>query len=106
MGDPNTALAATVAALLFSWVGARTLGRDESVRMFGLVISIGGLLAVAAIIVSAQFFRIGLLDSPDIQNGSLGMSVYFLLSALNFGIDWKKITSVPIGSPTYGSSSS
>jgi hypothetical protein len=49
--------------------------------------------------VSAQFFRIGLLDSPDIQNGSLGMSVYFLLSALTFGIDWKKITSVPIGSP-------
>jgi hypothetical protein len=93
------ALAATVAALLFSWVGTRTLGRDESVRMFGLVISIGGLLAVAAIIVSGQFFRIGLLDSPDIQNGSLGMSVYFLLSALTFGIDWKKITSVPIGSP-------
>jgi hypothetical protein len=93
------ALAATVAALLFSWVGTRTLGRDESVRMFGLVISIGGLLAVAAIIVSGQFFRIGLLDSPDIQNGSLGISVYFLLSALTFGIDWKKITSVPIGSP-------
>ena len=93
------ALAATVAALLFSWVGARTLGWDEGVRMFGLVISIEGLLAVTAIIVSAQFFRIGLLDSPDIQNGSLGMSVYFLLSALTFGIDWKKITSVPIGSP-------
>jgi hypothetical protein len=93
------ALAATVAALLFSWVGARTLGRDESVRMFGLVISIGGLLAVAAIIVSAQFFRIGLLDSPDIQNGSLGMSILFLLSALTFGTDWKKITSFPIGSP-------
>ena len=100
------ALAATVAALLFSWVGARTLGWDEGVRMFGLVISIEGLLEVTAIIVSAQFFRIGLLDSPDIQNGSLGMSVYFLLSALTFGIDWKKIASVPIGSPTYGSSSS
>ena len=91
--------AATVAALLFSWVGARTPGWDEGVWMFGLVISIEGLLAVTAIIVSAQFFRIGLLDSPDIQNGSLGMSVYFLLSALTFGIDWKKITSVPIGSP-------
>jgi len=42
------ALAAMVATLAFSWVGGLTLAREESVRMFGLVISVVGLLAMAA----------------------------------------------------------
>jgi hypothetical protein len=90
------ALAATVATLAFSWVGGLTLAREESVRKFGLVICVVGLLAMAAIVVSPQFFQIGLLDS-SIQRSSLNMSIYFMIAALTFGSDWKKIASVPIG---------
>jgi len=90
------ALAAMVATLAFSWVGGLTLAREESVRMFGLVISVVGLLAMAAIVVSPQFFQIGLFDS-SIQRSSVNMSIYFMISALTFGSDWKKIASVPIG---------
>jgi len=91
------ALAATVATLAFSWVGGLTLAREESVRKFGLVICVVGLLAMAAIVVSPQFFQIDLFDS-SIQRGSLNMSIYFMISALTFGSDWKKLASVPIGS--------
>ncbi|MGB8118301.1 MAG: toll/interleukin-1 receptor domain-containing protein [Pseudolabrys sp.] len=84
------ALAAMVAAAPISLVGGRTLARDESVRMLGLVVSVGGLLAVAAIIVSPQFFRVGLLESRTIQSGSLMMGIYFLISVQVFGL-WKKM---------------
>jgi len=91
------AMAAMVATLAFSWVGGLTLAREESVRMFGLVISVLGLLALAAIVVSPQFFQIDLIDS-SIQRSSLNMSIFFMIAALTFGSDWKKIASVPIGS--------
>ena len=42
------ALATTVVALPLIMVGRQTLARDESVRKFGLMITVGGLLAVAA----------------------------------------------------------
>jgi hypothetical protein len=42
-GNYAGALAAVVAAALISLVGGRTLARDESVRMFGFVIAVGGL---------------------------------------------------------------
>src|SRR6516225_9652684 len=47
-------------------------------------------------VVSPQFFQIGLFDS-SIQRSSVNMSIYFMISALTFGSDWKKIASVPIG---------
>ena len=56
-------------------VGRQTLARDESVRKFGLMITVGGLLAVAAILVSPQFFRVGLLEDPLIQGGIMMMGV-------------------------------
>jgi hypothetical protein len=84
------ALAAVVASALISLVGGRTLARDESVRMFGFVIAVGGLLAVAAILVSPQFFQVGLFESPTIQSGSLLMGIYFMASAQVFGL-WKKM---------------
>jgi hypothetical protein len=88
-------LAATVAAFPIMFVAGRTLARDESVRMFGVVISVGGLLAVAAILVSPQFFPVGLLEGTAVQGGSMMMGVYFLILAMFFGSDWKKMTSVP-----------
>ncbi|HEY7666199.1 MAG TPA: toll/interleukin-1 receptor domain-containing protein [Xanthobacteraceae bacterium] len=89
-GNNAGALAAMVAAAPISLVGWRTLARDESVRMFGFVIAVGGLLAVAAILVSPRFFRVGLFESPTIQSGSLAMGAYFMMSAQVFGL-WKKI---------------
>ena len=74
-------------------MGGRTLARDESVRKFGLVTAIVGLLAVAAIIVSGQFFAVGLFD-PTVQGGSMLLGVYFLISAIFFGQQWK--TKAPI----------
>ena len=89
-GNYAGALAAVVAAALISLVGGRTLARDESVRMFGFVIAVGGLLAVAAILVSSQFFQVGLFESPTIQSGILLMGIYFMVSAQVFGL-WKKV---------------
>jgi len=63
-GNYAGALAGVAVAMLTSLVGGRTLARDESVRMFGFVIAVGGLLAVAAILVSPQFFQVGLFESP------------------------------------------
>src|SRR5262249_5047153 len=63
-------LAATVGVVPFSYVGGQTLKQDESVRRFGLVTSVGGLLAVVAVIVSGQFFEVGLFDTT-VQNASL-----------------------------------
>src|SRR5262245_55039084 len=87
------ALAATVAGFPFIMVSGRTLARDESVRRFGLAITVGGFLAVAAVLVSSQFFRLGLLESRTIQSYGSVMGLYFMISALFFGSDWKKITS-------------
>ena len=82
------ALATTVVALPLIMVGRQTLARDESVRKFGLMITVGGLLAVAAILVSPQFFRVGLLEDPLIQGGIMMMGVQFLILAQFFG--WPK----------------
>ena len=84
------ALAGTVAALPVLLVGGRTLKRDESVRRFGLVTAVAGLLAVAAIIVSGQFFQVGLFDSI-VQTASFVMGAMFAQSAMFFGLDqnWK-----------------
>ena len=62
-------------------------------RKFGSVTAIVGLLAVAAIIVSGQFFAVGLFD-PTVQGGSMLLGVYFLISAIFFGQQWK--TKAPI----------
>src|SRR5262249_32169615 len=43
-GNYAGALAGVAVAMLTSLVGGRTLARDESVRMFGFVIAVGGLL--------------------------------------------------------------
>jgi hypothetical protein len=85
------ALAAFVVATPFSYVGFLTLARDESVRRFGLVICVGGLLVVAALIVSQQFFRVGLFKSNTLQNWFLLMGMSFVLSVMFFGSDenWK-----------------
>jgi hypothetical protein len=97
-GNYAGALAAVVVAMLTSLVGGRTLARDESVRMFGFVIAIGGLLAVAAILVSPQFFQVDLFESPTIQSGSLLMGIYFMASAQVFGL-WKKMGVTNTGMP-------
>ena len=59
-------LAAWVVAFPIVFVGSQTLVRNESVRRSGLVICVGGLLAVAALIVSQQFFGVALFvsDTP------------------------------------------
>lgn len=93
-------LAAMMAFFPFLWVGRQTLARNESVRIFGLVISIGGLLAVAAIVVSPQFFQIDLVDS-SIQSSISNMSIPFMISTGMFGASWKNVASVPPG-PTAG----
>jgi hypothetical protein len=80
----------TAAAMPISIVGGRLLARDESVRKFGIVIAVGGLLAVAAILVSPQFFHVTLFESRTIQSGILLMSIYFLAAAQLF-ISWKKM---------------
>ena len=84
---------AWAAAVPFSWVARRTLDRDESVRMFGLVVSVLGLLAVAALIVSGQFFGVGLFDQA-VQSWSAMIGIMFIVSALFFGQDrqWKTDT--------------
>jgi hypothetical protein len=55
------------------------------------VICVGGLLAVAALIVSQQFFRVGLFESNTLQNSFLLMGMWFMISAMFFGLDeyWK-----------------
>jgi hypothetical protein len=89
-------LAASAAAFPFAFVGMRTLARDESMRKFGVVIAGGGLLAVAAILVSPQFFRVGLLEDSLVQSSSLLMGMQFLLVTVFFGWQWKKfITRTP-----------
>ena len=93
-------LAAAVGAMPFLLVGLVTLVRDESVRMFGLVICVGGLLAVAAIVVFPQFFRIDLLESPGIQGWIPQLGFNFMLSAMVFGVDWKKFASF-LSRPTW-----
>jgi hypothetical protein len=89
-GNFAGALAAMVAAMPISTVGGRLLARDESVRKFGIVIAVGGLLAVAAILVSPQFFHVTLFESRTIQSGSLMMGFYFWVAA-QFFISWKKM---------------
>jgi hypothetical protein len=93
-------LAAMVAFVPFLLVGRLTLARNESVKMFGLVISVVGLLVAAAIVVSPQFFQIDLFDS-DIQRSLSNMSIPFMISAGMFGASWKNIASVAPG-PTAG----
>jgi hypothetical protein len=89
------ALAATVPAFAIMFVAGRIINRDdERVRVFGVVIAVGGLLAVVAILVSPQFFRVGLLEGSAVQGGSMMMGIYFLILAMFFGSDWKKITNV------------
>ena len=91
-----------MAALPFLFVGIGSLARDESVRMFGLVICVGGLLAVAAFIVSPQFLRIDLLESPSIQGSIPLIGFNFMLSAMVFGADWKKFASFRFASNMAG----
>jgi TIR domain len=90
------ALAAFVAAFPISFVVLRILAQDESVRIFGVAICVVGLLAVAAIVVSPQFFRVGVFDNPAVQSGSLMMGIYFMISALFICSDWKKFTGTEI----------
>ena len=80
-------LACIVVCLPFSIVGGQTFRRDESVRMFGLAICIVGLLAAAAIIGSGQFLKLDPFADPTIQNASLMMAIYFMISAMFFGSD-------------------
>ena len=82
-------LAAFVAAFPISFVVRRILARDESVRIFGVAICVVGLLAVAAIVVSPQFFRVGVFETTPLQSGSLMMGTYFMISAAFFCSDWK-----------------
>ena len=91
-------LAAAVTAVPLFMVGLATLGRDETVRMYGLVICVVGLLVVAAILVSLQFFQIDLLASPSIQSWIPLSGFNFMLSAMIFGADWKKMASIRFAS--------
>lgn len=86
------ALAALVATSPITFAFRRILARDESVRILGVAICVVGLLAVAAIVVSPQFFRVGVLETPLVQSGSLAMGSYFLGSVVFFCSDWKNFT--------------
>jgi hypothetical protein len=85
------AFAAVVGALAIGFVGQRTLDKDESVRMAGLAIGVVGVIAVGAINLSPQFFRVGLLESRSIQNGSLMMAILFVCAVQFYGVEWKKL---------------
>jgi TIR domain len=87
-------LAASVAAFPISFVVGRILAKDESVRTFGVAICVVGLLAVAAIVVSPQFYRVGVFEDPGVQSGSLMMGIYFMVSAAFFWSDWKNYTDI------------
>jgi hypothetical protein len=95
-------LAAIVTSFPLFMVGLATLGRDESVRMYGLVICVVGLLVVAAILVSPQFFQIDLLAGPSIQGWMPVLGLTFMTSAMVFGSDWKKIASIRFASNRAG----
>jgi hypothetical protein len=82
-GNHAGATEAMLAAVPFAWVARRTLECDESVRRFGLAVSVVGLLAVVAIIVSGQFFGVGLFDST-VQNNSFFIGALFTVSTLFF----------------------
>lgn len=87
-------LAAFVAALPIISVGTATLVGDQRVRMFGLVTTIAGLLAVAAVIVSGQFFQVGLFADSSIQGAVTTTGIYFVISVMFFasgqqGQQWK-----------------
>jgi TIR domain len=82
-GNHAVATEAMVAAVPFAWVARWTLEYDESVRTFGLVVCVVGLLGVAAIIVSGQFFGVGLFD-PTVQNNSFFIGALFIVSAVFF----------------------
>jgi hypothetical protein len=99
-GNNAGLLAAFVTAFPFFMVGLVTLQRDESVRVYGLVICVGGLLAVAAILASPQFFQIDVLTDPSIQGGIPILGLFFMIFAMNFGVDWKKIASIRFASNT------
>jgi len=87
-------LAAFLAGVPFFSLGELPLTRDQSVRFglvdrnvrrFGLVISVGGLLAVTAILVSGQFFKVGLFEDPDLQAASVMIFLFFIFTATFFG---------------------
>ena len=101
-GNNAGLLAAVVTAFPFFMVGLVTLQRDESVRMYGLVICVGGLLAVAAILASPQFFQIDVLTDPSIQGWIPILGLFFMIFAMNFGVDWKKIASIRFASNRAG----
>ena len=92
-------LAAFVVAMPISFVGSQTLARNESVRRFGLVICVGGLLAVAVLIVSLQFFRVVLFESGTLQSESILIGIYFMISAMFFGSDQYSKTLTPVTWP-------
>lgn len=77
-------LASFVAALPVISVGTATLVGDQRVRMFGLVTTIAGLLAVAAVIVSGQFFQVGLFADSSIQSAITTTGIYFVISVMFF----------------------
>jgi hypothetical protein len=47
-----------------------------------------------------QFFRIDLLESPGIQGWIPQLGFNFMLSAMVFGVDWKKFASF-LSRPTW-----
>jgi TIR domain len=87
-------LAAFLAGVPFFPLGKLLLTRDQSVRFglvdqsvrrFGLLISVGGLLAVTAILVSGQFLGVGLFEGPDLQAASAMIFLQFIFTATFFG---------------------
>jgi hypothetical protein len=85
------AFAASVASLAIGMVGQRTLDKDDTVRLFGVAIGVAGLIAVGAINIAPQFFRIGLLESSSIQNGLLLMAILFFSAIQFFGVEWTRL---------------
>jgi hypothetical protein len=88
--DSNNAagkLAAWVAALPIIGLGCAELfvrSGDQSARILGLVTTIGGLLAVAAVIVSGQFFQVGLFEGSEFQSAIYGTGTFFVFFVIHF----------------------
>jgi hypothetical protein len=80
------ALAAFVVTLAIIMAGVVALFGlfSRGARIFGLVTTIGGLLAIAAVLVSGQFFKVGLFEDSEFQNEINKTGFFFLTSVMYF----------------------
>ena len=73
-------LVAVPASVLFYIVALGALLGDQRVRILGVVVCLGGLLAAVAIMVSGQYFGVGVFD----QNESYMLAFWLMNSAVFF----------------------